>query len=299
MAPEMVLKMVVLDLFQEGEQLFAVRDSATFTEEFLVKWCSVQPPPAGYQPIGGGVAFVPEDVPVTRDAKVTLRCTRRSCRYKEEADMLVLVLPPGRTLTWYQRPNDAKEFEGRLAVYWLRASLGQPIDVVWNLVAMEKDARTTAENLQDFLDDESGEVPIISIDRYERYDVAMSYASEDRELAVAIAQALDGEGKRVFLDHHDRSSLMSRRLGPELDAIFSKRSTMCVLLASERCVGKKWTQVELEAALEAAERMPGYIVPIQLDDTRIPGLPADVAYLPIGLGIDTICENIVRKLDRS
>ncbi len=151
-----------------------------------------------------------------------------------------------------------------------------------------------------YVEDTVGEIPNFSVDNYEHYDVALSYASEDREHAEEIARALAKAGKRVFFDHDVRSSLWGKGLSEELGAIYSTRSTFCILLVSEHYKRKRWTLEELRAAVKGAARTGrrDYLLPVNLDATRLEELPEDTVYVPMEMGSDAICADVVEKLSR-
>jgi hypothetical protein len=300
MAPEMVARLIVLDLAEGRAPSARHIASLVGKDRFLVKWYPLKATPKGFKSVAGGVVYVPDEVTVAED-QLPIQCTPRSCRYKDDADMLVLLLPRGQTLSWHRMPWAAKEWHGRVAVYWLRPDPTQLVEVVWALRTSDADAGTVAEDLNSFVEDERGEIPSFSVDRYQHYDVALSYAGEDRPRAEEIARALQRAGKRVFFDHDLRSSLWGKALGEELDAIFSKRSTCCVLLVSAHYKMKRWTLEELQAAVKGAARSQrrDYILPVRLDATTLEGLPDDIVYVPIDQGTEVICSYILEKLGRA
>jgi hypothetical protein len=61
---------------------------------------------------------------------------------------------------------------------------------------------------------------------------------------------------------------------------------------------KMWTVHERRSAQERVlkDRDVEYLLPIRVDDTRLPGLPETVAYVSIGVGIKKIARLFVRKL---
>ena len=107
-------------------------------------------------------------------------------------------------------------------------------------------------------------------------------------------------GKRVFFDHDIRSRLWGKGLSDELNDIFSKRATLCVVMVSAHYKLKRWTLEELRAAIEGAARTKrrDYILPVRLDATTLEGLPEDIVYVPIQTGNEAICADIIEKLDR-
>ena len=61
---------------------------------------------------------------------------------------------------------------------------------------------------------------------------------------------------------------------------------------------RKWTVHELGCAQAKALEQKGgeYILPVKIDDTQLDGLPGNVGYVGISLGIEKIAELLIRKL---
>ena len=71
-------------------------------------------------------------------------------------------------------------------------------------------------------------------------------------------------------------------------------------LISKSYAKKEWPRKELKAALygQALNRRPDYILPVQIDETRLEELPEDLAYLMIKDGVDSVCDTIIKRLKR-
>ena len=300
MAPESPIRLVVLELAHEEDRLIATRYRVDSAERFLVKWYGLTTPPAGYQAVAGGVVFVPNAVKVhPAETGVEIGSAAGFYHYNDWAEMLVLILPEGKALTFQDpKPRHAKKFGGRAAAYWLAPKGSDNVEALWGLPTTKKDAELVTQEIEDFLAEARGQVPTYSVDDYAYYDFALSYASEDREYVQQIASALLQANKRVFFDHHDRPRLLGRKLDQELDTIFSKRSTFCVVFASRHYAAKEWTRRELAAALECQARRD-HIIPIQLDETKLEQLSKNVAYVPAGTPVHEICRDLLEKLRRS
>jgi hypothetical protein len=130
------------------------------------------------------------------------------------------------------------------------------------------------------------------------YDVALSFAGEDRDHADRLARLLDESGVKVFYDDFERADLWGKNLAEHLHRVYSKTARYCVVFVSKSYADKAWPRHELRSALERAIQQMGseYVLPIRLDDTELPGLQSTVAYVPIGLGIDHIHSLLMRKL---
>lgn len=112
------------------------------------------------------------------------------------------------------------------------------------------------------------------------YDVALSFAGEDRALAEAIATELKGLGLTVFYDDDERSSLLGKDLYQHLDAIYRKHAAFTLVLISEHYATRRWPRHELRSAqARAFEEGREYILPIRVDDTEIPGILPTTGFL--------------------
>lgn len=131
-----------------------------------------------------------------------------------------------------------------------------------------------------------------------RYDVALSFAGEDRQYAEALAELLRESGLRVFYDHYEQATLWGKDLYVHLHDVYVRRAIYCVVFASQHYERKVWTSHERQAAQERALREKGneYLLPIRIDDTLIPGLPATIGYVEISLGVERIAELLVAKM---
>lgn len=105
-----------------------------------------------------------------------------------------------------------------------------------------------------------------------QYDIALSFAGEDREIARSLADSLHSMGARVFFDEYQKSSLLGSDLFLYLYDIYSEKSRYCVILQSRNYLEKMWTIHERRAAQERTlkERGADYVLPVRIDDTKLP-----------------------------
>ena len=117
--------------------------------------------------------------------------------------------------------------------------------------------------------------------RYE-YDVALSFAGEDRSTAEELAEGLSAAGLRVFYDRYEQAQLWGKDLYQHLQSVYRDRARYCLILVSAPYVAKLWTKHELrQAQARAFEESREYILPLRLDDTELPGLNATVGYIDL------------------
>ena len=112
------------------------------------------------------------------------------------------------------------------------------------------------------------------------YDIAFSFAGEDREIVEKLANALREIGVSIFYDKYFEADLWGKDLYTHLDRVYQYNSKYCVLFISQHYKEKLWTNHERESAQARAFNEKGeYILPIKLDDTFIPGIRATTGYI--------------------
>lgn len=131
------------------------------------------------------------------------------------------------------------------------------------------------------------------------YEIALSFAGEDRSIARQIASGLQSRGVRVWYDEFERTQLWGKDLSDELRSRYSERTRYVVLLVSGHYAIKDWTDFEFAIARkEAGRRSKEFILPVRLDNTPLPGLRSSIAYLSLKeFGVDGIVDEIIRKLE--
>lgn len=129
--------------------------------------------------------------------------------------------------------------------------------------------------------------------RYE-YDVCLSFAGEQRHYVHRVAEALREQGLRVFYDEYFRTALWGKDLYEHLDVVYRKASRYCVIFASEEYAKNVWTNHERRSA--QARSLVGhtdYLLPARFDDTEIPGLGENIAYVSL---VDVTPEQLARMI---
>jgi hypothetical protein len=112
------------------------------------------------------------------------------------------------------------------------------------------------------------------------YDLAISFAGEDRQIAEDIANELKLLGYEIFYDKYEQANLWGKNLYEHLSEIYSKKARFCLMIISDSYAKKHWTNHEREAAqAKAFKQNEEYILPLRLDETEIPGLHATVGYI--------------------
>lgn len=130
------------------------------------------------------------------------------------------------------------------------------------------------------------------------YDVALSFAGEDRMHAEELAELLRTNGYKVFYDKYERAQLWGKDLYTHLSSVYKDGARYCVMFLSKHYAEKLWTNHERRSAqARAFQESEEYILAIRLDGTEIPGIPATVGYLDSrSMSIPQIYQVLVEKL---
>jgi HEAT repeat protein len=131
------------------------------------------------------------------------------------------------------------------------------------------------------------------------YDIAISFAGEDRILADRLANHLKNDGLKVFYDDFEQANLWGKDLTEYLDSVYRKKAQYCLMLISAAYKQKMWPTHEKRSALaRALESEREYILPVKIDDTEIPGIKPTIGYLDSRkLGASQIVSLVIKKLD--
>ena len=112
------------------------------------------------------------------------------------------------------------------------------------------------------------------------FDVALSFAGEDRALVQDVAHQLRERGLRPFYDEDFSTQMWGEDLYVYLDDVYRKRARFTVIFVSRHYVAKPWTNHErMSAQARALESADAYVLPVRLDDSTLPGLRPTVGYL--------------------
>lgn len=101
------------------------------------------------------------------------------------------------------------------------------------------------------------------------YQVALSFAGEQRSYVSAVAHALQARGISVFYDEFEALTLWGKDGIEFFHQLFAADASYVVMFISNEYVNKKWTRHERRAALSRAiAEEHEYVLPVRFDDTR-------------------------------
>ncbi len=116
-------------------------------------------------------------------------------------------------------------------------------------------------------------------EKYE-YDVALSFAGEDRQYVDIIANKLKNKGVNVFYDKFETSNLWGKDLYQYLSYIYKDNARYCIIFVSDFYKKKVWTKHELRNAQNRAFfENKEYILPIFLENVELDGLNDTIGYI--------------------
>ncbi len=133
------------------------------------------------------------------------------------------------------------------------------------------------------------------------FDVALSFAGEDREYVEKVARYLTEKDIKVFYDKYEKTKLWGKDLYVHLDEIYQKKAKYCVMFLSSYYAEKLWTNHERKSAQARAFKEKGeYILPARFDETEVPGILPTVGYIDLrSLEPEEFGKLVIEKLKKS
>jgi hypothetical protein len=136
-------------------------------------------------------------------------------------------------------------------------------------------------------------------DKFNReYDVALSFAGENRAYVEKVANYLKDRSIRVFYDDFERHELWGKELVTYLTELYGEKCSYVIIFVSEYYNNKSWTNVERIASLSRI--LSGdydTILPVKMDDTITKGLTNSKGHLDSKMFTpDEIGDIFIKKL---
>ena len=128
------------------------------------------------------------------------------------------------------------------------------------------------------------------------FDIALSFAKLDEAIASDLADLLIARNIKVFLDEYHTPGHGGNDIVDHLVNLFARKARYCVLLISRHYPLHSWTTEERTSTSELALRdAEEYILPVQLDDSDVPGIREAKGYWDLRQGS---LEGIVNVLEQ-
>jgi hypothetical protein len=113
------------------------------------------------------------------------------------------------------------------------------------------------------------------------YDVALSFANEDRSIAREIAISLKKEDISVFFNEDSSAELWGQNLFDYLEKVYTD-SKLCIVILSNSYTEKQWTNNELRNLIAHSISRPSFsILPLHIGDAPIPKGLAHIGYVQL------------------
>lgn len=119
-------------------------------------------------------------------------------------------------------------------------------------------------------------------DVVKEYDIALSFAGEQREYVEEVANELNKLGIKTFYDNFEQTDLWGKDLYQHLNDIYKNKCLYCIIFISKEYAEKLWTKHEFSSAqTRAFKENREYILPTRFDETELPGLNETVGYIDL------------------
>lgn len=112
------------------------------------------------------------------------------------------------------------------------------------------------------------------------FEIALSFAGEDRAYVDQVANLLRDSGVKVFYDLFDEANLWGKNLYDYLTDIYMNKALYTIMFISDSYSKKLWTGHERQAMqARAFQENQEYILPARFDETPIPGVLPTTFYI--------------------
>lgn len=130
------------------------------------------------------------------------------------------------------------------------------------------------------------------------FDVAPSFADEDRARVEQVVKRLQDLGVKVYYDLDQLVERWGSDLVEHTFDTYRRRVRYVLPFVSRHYVDERWALLQQRVAnARALEDQAEFLLPIRLDDTDVPGLLTSVGYLDVRVhSTETIAQAVVQKL---
>lgn len=132
------------------------------------------------------------------------------------------------------------------------------------------------------------------------WDVALSFAGEDRKVVEEVKDILNDSGYTVFYDFDVQHQLWGADLRTKLSDVYANDAQYMVIFLSNSYPEKDWTNFELEIGKEArGKRTEVYLLPVKIDDVAIVGLSSNVGHIDLRrCSASDLANSLIEKIEQ-
>jgi hypothetical protein len=130
-----------------------------------------------------------------------------------------------------------------------------------------------------------------------RYDIAISYASEDEKYVSRVYTILKSEGLSVFYAPECAAEYTAQDMIGRFYKLYRYESLFVVAFVSANYIRKDITMHEAKTALLKYHDENRYcLIPVYMDDSKLPGINADINYINADRYKEVEVAEIIRNL---
>ncbi len=198
-----------------------------------------------------------------------------------------------RYLLEYTEDDFIEDICEELTISFIQNDPAETISKILEII--DEGERKKGKNQQKIIQESTPSTPI---QKKYTYDVAISFAGEDRDYVEKLKTALQNRYVKVFYDNDEKANLWGKNLVECLSNVYSGQSRYCIIVISKNYNEKQWTRLERRSAQERAFKDDSeYILPLKLDDTKIPGILETIAFIDSRQHtVEEIAEMLFEKL---
>ena len=132
------------------------------------------------------------------------------------------------------------------------------------------------------------------------WDVAVSFAGEDREVVERLKNLMNDAGYTVFYDFDVQHQLWGIDLRAKLADVYANDAQYMVVFLSEHYPEKNWTNFEFEIGKDArSKRTATYLLPVIIDEVHVVGLSSNVGHIDLRrCSVDQLALSLIEKIEQ-
>lgn len=132
------------------------------------------------------------------------------------------------------------------------------------------------------------------------WDVAVSFAGEDRKTVEILKNILNEAGYTVFYDFDVQHQLWGTDLRVKLADVYANDAQYMVIFLSNHYPEKDWTNFEFEIGKEAkTKRTATYLLPVIIDNVSMVGMSQNVGHIDLRrCSVEQLANSLIEKIEQ-
>ena len=132
------------------------------------------------------------------------------------------------------------------------------------------------------------------------FDVSPSFSGVQRDYVRAVVERLRHSGARIFYDEDFTVEIWGEDINEYLRQVYGRSSRFIVMFVSKDYAETAFPTVERREAFAAEMHRDARVLPVRFDDTDLPGLGENIAYLNGNtMSPDSVADAIILKLQQA